>query len=178
MEFPAVNGEAASAPVSELAGHPGRTGMNVTGHQRTVLERWARGRTTPQRLVVRARIVLLAAEGVRDGQIADRLRVSRQTVRLWRRRFAAGGPDALARDAPGRGRPREIPSSTTIAVLEATRDLAACDRSVRRVATQCGTSPSTVWRIWKRYELEVYASREDIDALLVKLISETATLSD
>ena len=67
-----------------------------------------RAGTTPQRLVFRSRIVLLAARGMPSPHVARQLDTSQDTVRLWRRRFAAAGPDALRRDAPGRGRTRQM----------------------------------------------------------------------
>ena len=51
--------------------------------------------------------MLLAADGLPSKYIAQRLGTSQDTVRVWRRRFAAGGPDVLTHDAPGRGRKRQ-----------------------------------------------------------------------
>src|SRR3989304_544949 len=62
--------------------------ITLTDEERTVLERWSRGRSTPARLVLRSRIVLLAAEGKMNQKIAPRLRTALKTVSLWRRRFA------------------------------------------------------------------------------------------
>ena len=78
--------------------------LPLTAEQRAALDRWVRSGMTPQRLVFRSRIVLLAAEGIPSKHIAATLDTSQDTVRLWRRRFAAGGPEALVNDAPGRGR--------------------------------------------------------------------------
>ena len=68
----------------------------------------ARAGTTPQRLVFRSRIVLLAARGMPSTHVARQLDTSQDTVRLWRRRCAAGGPDAcggaMRRDEVGNGR--------------------------------------------------------------------------
>jgi hypothetical protein len=71
---------------------------------RATLEGWVRRRTTPQRTVLRSRIVLLLADGLSSREVARRLDVSRHTVDLWRRRFLAEGCDTLLRDRPGRGR--------------------------------------------------------------------------
>jgi hypothetical protein len=79
---------------------------------RRTLERWARGRTTPQRLVLRSRIVLLLGAGISAREAARRLGVARHTVALWWSRFAEGGCVALTRDKPGRGRKRLQDSST------------------------------------------------------------------
>ena len=66
------------------------------------MSRWARAGTTPQRVARRCRIVLLAAQGQSNRQIAITLGVTVRTVRRWRERFTSGGPDALLRDAPAR----------------------------------------------------------------------------
>jgi len=60
----------------------------LTEEERTTLERWSRGRSTPARLVLRSKIVLLAAEGRMNQKIAPRLKTGMKTVSLWRRRFA------------------------------------------------------------------------------------------
>ena len=73
--------------------------------QRTALTTWARSRALPQRQVLRARIILLAAEGVSHAAIAAQLGCSEPTVRLWRQRFSDAGIAGLEEDAPGRGRP-------------------------------------------------------------------------
>ncbi|HWR83575.1 MAG TPA: helix-turn-helix domain-containing protein, partial [Candidatus Deferrimicrobium sp.] len=57
--------------------------------EKIIIERWARGESMPLRLVVRARIIQLAAAGVFNHDIAERLRLSRPTVQLWRERFLA-----------------------------------------------------------------------------------------
>ena len=85
----------------------------LTDEQLTALTAWSRSRVLPQRQVLRARIVLLAAEGVPNLSIAARLGCSVPTVRLWRRRFSEAGIAGLEEDAPdvvrrvsGRGRTR------------------------------------------------------------------------
>ena len=69
--------------------------LPLTPEHRATLERWLRAGTTAQRVVLRSRIVLLAADGLPSKYIAQRLGTSQDTVRVWRRRFAAGGPDVL-----------------------------------------------------------------------------------
>jgi transposase len=76
----------------------------LAGGDREILERWLRARSTPQRLAIRSRIVLLLAEGRAGRAVAQAVGVSRHTVDLWRQRFREGGCSALAHDKPGRGR--------------------------------------------------------------------------
>jgi winged helix-turn helix protein len=117
-------------------------GVTITPEQRAVLESWMRRRTSPYRLVIRSRIVLLASQGMSDRTIAHRLEIARQTVRLWRRRFLVGGTDALISDAPGRGRKAAISATQIHAAL------AAGERapSIRELARRLGTSASSTHR--------------------------------
>jgi hypothetical protein len=80
----------------------------LSGEERRELESLARRRKTGQALALRARIVLAAAEGGDNGQIAERLRVFRGTVGTWRERFARDRLDGL-HDEPRPGAPRQIP---------------------------------------------------------------------
>jgi DNA-binding CsgD family transcriptional regulator len=99
-------GSASPPAVQEITGPMAgriRT-FDLTSRDRETLERWIRGRTTPQRLVMRSRVVLLLAEGISGRVAAERLGISRHTVDLWRRRYLQGGCDALIRDRAGRGR--------------------------------------------------------------------------
>lgn len=78
--------------------------VRVAPEDRRTLEQWRRAGTTPQRLVLRSRIVLLLADGMSSRAAARALGVSRHTVDLWRKRFEDGGCQALVSDKPGRGR--------------------------------------------------------------------------
>ena len=77
---------------------------------RRKLEQQARGRSTASRVVLRSRIVLLAADGFQNKQIAATLKVAPRMVTLWRGRFLKQGVAGLLQDAPRPGRP---PSITT-----------------------------------------------------------------
>lgn len=87
-----------------VTSHGGDLVLDSEDH--AVLERWVRARTTPQRTVLRSRIVLMLAGGLSGREVARRLGVSRHTVDLWRVRFIREGCEALTRDRPGRGRKR------------------------------------------------------------------------
>jgi hypothetical protein len=82
--------------------------IELGGDERVVLERVARAEKLPFQDVQRARIVLYAADGVPDTEIAARLDTSPGLVGRWRRRFAAERLDGL-KDKPRAGRPRRFP---------------------------------------------------------------------
>jgi hypothetical protein len=75
---------------------------------------------TPQNIVKRSRIMLMSAEGLSNNRIAQRLSVSRPTLILLRKRFAADGPAALTETVPGRGRPSSITLEKVKEIVEAT----------------------------------------------------------
>jgi transposase len=119
-------------------------------------------RNTPQKVVFRSRIVLMAAEGKANRRIARDLRTSRPSVILWRQRFVAGGTTALTEDAPGRGRKPAISAKKVKEIVTATlhtKPRAATQWSVRTMATAQGVSPATVQRIWDAHGLEPHRTR-------------------
>lgn len=136
--------------------------LEITDEQRRVLERWVRAGTTPQRLAFRSRIVLLAAQGLPSKHVAQQLKTSQDTVRLWRRRFVASGPEGLTHDAPGRGRKRTITAARERQVVDATLQTApprATQWSLRSMATAQGLSPASVHRIWDAHGLQPHRVR-------------------
>jgi CRP-like cAMP-binding protein len=82
--------------------------VELTGEQRAALESLARSYTLPYWQVIRAQMVLLAAEGLRNDQIAQRLNCRREVVSQWRKRFIEQGMAGLE-DRPRRGRPPTFP---------------------------------------------------------------------
>ncbi|MCD6302109.1 MAG: helix-turn-helix domain-containing protein [Anaerolineae bacterium] len=89
---------------------PTAVAIELTEQQRAQLEKIVRKQTAPQREVTRARIVLLAAQGLSHHEIARRLGCSRYTVWTWRGRFFDEGRAGLA-DRPRPGRPRSFSPS-------------------------------------------------------------------
>jgi len=77
--------------------------VTLTDRPRALLERLVRRATGPQRLVQRARLVLAAADGLNDTQIARRVGLDVDTVRVWRDRWLAAAPDLAAAATPGEG---------------------------------------------------------------------------
>jgi transposase len=90
------------------------------------LESVSRRGTAPFRLVLRARIVLLAADGLASSAIAGRLGICEDTAREWRRRYCQDGMDGLA-DAPRPGRPRKFPSRVVAEVKALACELPAAN---------------------------------------------------
>ena len=84
--------------------------IDLSDEERRVLESLARSYTAPYWRVTRARMVLLAAEGLRNDQIAERLRCRREVVSQWRKRFFEQRLAGLE-DRPRRGRPPVFPPS-------------------------------------------------------------------
>src|SRR3954452_7753371 len=114
-----------------------------------------RATSAPAGLVQRARIVLLAAEGASNTEIAARVGATRQTVVTWRKRYVEGGLAGVA-DADRPGRP---PVHDEVAVVVATlepppQDLGVTHWSSRLLADQLGISFATVARIWRKWKLQ------------------------
>jgi transposase len=131
--------------------------LEMTNEQRHTLEVWVRAKTTPQRTVQRARICLLAADGLSNNAIAQELNISRPTVLLWRERFRQQGPVGLSEDAShGRSR-KALPPGKIKAIVEATLHTKPKDAthwSTRTMAKAQGVSNATVARIWDAHGLQ------------------------
>jgi transposase len=122
-------------------------------HLRSLIQ----GRTTEQRVVMRARIVLLAGEGWTNEGIAEEVRVSVPTAGLWRTRFIEGRITAILSDAPRPGRPRRITDKKACQIIEATlhsKPKNATHWSSREMARTQGVSQATVIRIWNAHSLK------------------------
>jgi transposase len=131
--------------------------VRLTAEQQDDFERFARSRTLAARLVERAQIVLQAAVGKADVEIAMALNITRQTVGLWRRRFLDRGIAGIEKDAPRSGRPRCIGASKVdeiVALTTRQTPAAATHWSTRTLAEVAAVSPSTVGRIWRAHGLK------------------------
>ncbi len=123
--------------------------------ERATLLRWSRSPTLPQKLGLRARIVLAAARGLPNHVIARQLGCSRPTVGAWRAAFAAKGLAGL-QDAPKPGRPPRYGAAKVTEILSATLQPpgATTHWSARRLAPQVGVSHMTVHRVWRAHRLQ------------------------
>jgi transposase len=123
----------------------------MTDGQREILESLGRSGTAPHREVLRARALLLAADGVPNTWIAEQVGVTVVTVREWRERFAAEGLARFGRVRPGRGRKPTIPAEKVAEIVRMTKEETPPGQthwSVRTMAKAAGVSPATVQRIW------------------------------
>jgi transposase len=125
--------------------------IELSSSERQQLERWSRGRSTAARLVLRSKIVLLAAAGTMNKDIARQLNTSRKTVSLWRTRFAEQRVAGIEQDAPRPGRKPRISAAAVQRIVRKTtqeRPANATHWSVRSMAQAVGVSKATVQRIW------------------------------
>ena len=129
----------------------------LTDEQRAELTALARGRTVQVRVAQRARIVLRAAEGRQDLQIAGELGCGPPCARRWRRRFLEAGVTGLLKDRPRGGRPptrREAVTREIVGLTTREQPPEATHWSSRLMARRVGVSGSTVLRVWRAHGLK------------------------
>jgi len=129
---------------------------------RNQLESWVRAQFTPQQVALRSRILLMAAEGKQDLEIADELSVNRHTPALWRKRFLTQGLDGVWEVQPGRGRKPlydEEKVSAIVAATLQTKPKGSTHWSCRAMARAQQVSPSTINRVWQEYNLKPHRTR-------------------
>lgn len=133
-----------------------RQPLSVTDEEREVLVRWSRRPKSPHSIAQRARIVLLAAGGLSNNAVAERVDVNQATVVKWRKRFLERRLDGLV-DEPRPGAPRKISDADVEAVIVRTLEDKPTDAthwSTRDLAKKVGMSPSSVGRIWRAFGLK------------------------
>jgi transposase len=139
--------------------------------QRVALEALARSQVAPHRQVQRAKVLLLAADGVANAHIAEDLEISVNTVRAWRGRFAAEGLAKLGEVRAGRGRKPSISEEQIAQIVALTLHSTPEGHthwSCRTMAAAVGVSPATVQRIWdarglKPHRVETFKLSNDPD---------------
>ena len=130
--------------------------IELSDEERETLERQARRRKISRAEAQRAEIVLLAADGANNCEIARSVGVTRQTVRAWRERFASARLDGLS-DEPRCGAPRKIGDDQIEAIIVKTleqKPANATHWSTRDMARASGVSTSSVHRIWRAFSLQ------------------------
>ena len=128
--------------------------VDVPPRDRAELTRWTRSSSIPAGLAQRARIVLLAADGVGTNEIVARVGVSKPTVIAWKKRYTAEGLGGLD-DRPKPGRPRTVDE---LAIVQATLEppparLGVTHWSTRLLANELGISHVWVSKIWRKWGL-------------------------
>ncbi len=135
---------------------PVAAAIELSDDERACLEAWTRRTTSAQGLARRARIVLGAADGRSNTEIAERVGVSRPTVAKWRSRFAGRRLDGLV-DEPRPGRPRTITDDQVEEVVVKTLETTPKDAthwSTRSMAAEAGLTQNAILRIWQAFGLQ------------------------
>ena len=122
------------------------------------LSQWSRSGSIRAALVERAKILLLAAQGTSNTEIAQHVGCSRPTVILWRHRYTKAGLDGLG-DQPRPGRPQTVRATRRAEILAATltpppEHLGVTHWSTRLLADELGVSHNTVARVWREHDLK------------------------
>ena len=136
--------------------------IELSAEERVTLTKWSRGKTTPARLVMRAKIVLLAAEGCLSKDISTELGVPQKTISKWRNRFAVQRLAGIEQDAPRGGRVpsvRQAKEAEVIALTTQQTPPNATQWSVRTMAEAAGVSKSTVQRVWRDNNLAPHRTK-------------------
>ena len=136
--------------------------VELTEGERETLEGWVRRHKSSQALVLRCGIVLAAADGEANVDIAGRLGCSAATASKWRRRFSESGLEGLS-DAPRSGQPRKWDDEKVYELVVKTLTETpenATHWSVRSMAKAAGVTRSFVHRVWRTFELKPHLTQE------------------
>jgi transposase len=134
----------------------------LNDEEKAALIRWSHVRFTPARTVLRAKIVLGAAEGKQNKQIAAELGINPNTVVRWRGRFAEFRSAGIEKDAPRGGRIARLRRQWARKIIEATTQTkppAATHWTTRTLAAHLGCDRNMVRRVWKANGLQPHRSR-------------------
>ena len=134
--------------------------LGLRDGDREQLTAWTRSSTVQAGLAQRARMALLAADGISHTEIAERLGVSRQTVITWRGRYERSGLAGLD-DRPRSGRPRTVDHDRiiTATLTPPPKRLGVTHWSSRLLATKLKIDHATVARAWKDYGVQPWRSQ-------------------
>lgn len=136
---------------------PPAEALRLSASERKQLVSFGQHRATPRGIALRIQILLDAADGLPNREIARKNSTSVPTVLLWRKRWAAAGLEGVLQDRPRSGRPKQISEATEAAIVEATRKTVPKDAthwSTRTMAAAQGVSSATVQRIWRKHKLQ------------------------
>jgi len=131
--------------------------INVNDRDRAQLNQIVRNGNTPQKIALRARIVLLSAAGISTGELMHQLGTTTPTISRWRGRYETDGISGLLKDRSRPGRKRRIAEAKVREVVERTlqeKPSHATHWSTRSLAAVVGLSPASIQRIWKAHGLK------------------------
>src|SRR4030066_260607 len=137
--------------------------VTISESDRQELERWVSAHRTPQQVAQRCRIILAAAKGQQDKDVAKSMEINLKTVVLWRQRFCSEGPDCLWEVAAGRGRKPQFTTDKIDEIINATlrtRPAGATHWSCRTMAEKHGVSKATCNRIWQSHGLKPHLTKQ------------------
>ena len=144
----------------------------LSSDERKTLETWSREGYTPTKLVLRAKIVLAAAEGKTNKTIAAELGTSKPTVGRWRTRFDKIRTAGIEKDATRPGRTPTITAETVARIIQkTTQELPAnaTNWSTRSMAKAVGVSKATVQRVWAAYGLKPHHVASSVSTLKLEV---------
>jgi transposase len=136
--------------------------ITLTDEERVTLTKWARGRSTPARLVQRAKIILAAAAGHENKVIAAELGCTRRTVGTWRNRFVSDRLAGIEHDAPRGGRtPTQRARFEAEIIRKTTQETPpnATQWSTRTLAKALGCDDTLVQRVWRDHRLKPHRTK-------------------
>jgi transposase len=136
---------------------PPAKALALSVSERRQLISFGQHRATPRGIALRIQILLDAADGLPNREIARKNSTSVPTVLLWRKRWEEAGMEGILQDRPRSGRPKQIGAEKEAAIVEATRRTVPKDAthwSIRTMAAAQQVSPATVQRIWRKHKLQ------------------------
>ena len=136
--------------------------LSLSDTDKEQLRTWLRAASTPQQVALRCRLVLSAAQGMQDLEIAAEHAVNRHTAALWRKRVGVEGIGCVWEIAPGRGRKPRYDASKRNAIIQTTlqsKPKGMTHWSCRLMAEEQGVGKATVNRLWQLHNLKPHLSR-------------------
>lgn len=136
--------------------------LSLSTEDQTQLMRWAAAHSTPQQVALRCRLVLAAAAGTSDLEIASACEVNRHTAALWRRRVQTEGIGAVWEIQAGRGRKPRYGVKKRDSLIQATLETkpeGMTQWSCRSMAKAQGVSKNTVNRLWQLHNLKPHLAQ-------------------
>ena len=136
--------------------------LELTTEQIEQVERWIRAGSTPQQVVVRAKVLLLATQGKSHKEISDLQGVHPRMAALWRSRARLEGIDCIWQIAAGRGRKPTYGATTVSKWIDKTlhtKPRGSTHWSTRTLAKEVGTSRNTIHRVWQDHQLKPHLTK-------------------